>query len=900
MSKRHLQSVLVTLVSLVVGFSAEAQLDVNDLRLTNRAQCAIDSESPTQSVFMIIDGFNSGRVGHALARSMGGVPEEVSVQAMREFRFASAGLLQLVVDRLISGSLPLLPLNLEDTVSSRYLPQYASLAKRCAQQNFCPLLKEYVAALWRNKTNDQRGASKRLAQDLFKPVHFLPENLSARSSCLLLKKFSPLQSHLHGTDISAPQLESLAQAVLNSSQYVTNCQEQSLDLDSRNVALQMDIRVNSQAWQAYGYDFWNSVKIYLSYGFRYAPEIQNFAPEFHHIFRSLDFEESALLVPNGCKSITPPKCDSDTLNGNAIRELAKSSGQAPEFEKLVPESTDRELLSKGARGVNNDFLGTLNYESASEWVGQFRKNFVEQRWIMKNKVFNGTHAVTLISEEFDPAELVSFVLPLIQGQVSQEVRDELAYMCLEWRLAGDKQLDFLSSDIDQVAQLNSMIAANSPLGLSIKEQVSYFQNLGPHLGPFCQQLENSKFFQVEEYVTNWAGLENWAKELTSKTMEFPDGIPWTPFSRAEGPFLTFGSERTVLCANAVDCVRKIVKAVVDLHAVAQYAEAFLPTGDQVKSPDLFNPYAELKACKIYDPWYVTKKNRRLFMADLANAALFGWNPVPLYLDMNWTAPHVTSFNKLLSEGKLKFDSNIEKSRLQAALIADFGPYLGTPCAVQVSPGADRGFDFYAFNGISLNYCKANRSSGGVAERPNDVRSSTPRENSYCGGCSLNFVGVSSSAASLEKGSFNPLKFGVYLFRAFYRFAKGMKDKVNVPQTYTLDVNKVAETYLRHGNSIPESCVSALGEGLSCFQDACGSKIADYIEKTYQTKVTGMTVQKTSLSRGSDYGDVRAQFKVSGCSQNFAIEAKCVGRNAKIFRVVRHSLREPSQCRGRLK
>ncbi|MFN7455598.1 MAG: hypothetical protein ACK5RO_13195 [Pseudobdellovibrionaceae bacterium] len=876
-------------------------LDINPLRMTNRAQCAIDSDYPTQSAFSIVDGFNSGRLSHALAKNIGQDPSLLTFEAMTDFRLSVAGLQMQIAEKLLNGELPLLPHNVSE--EGKAIPlKYQRAVVSCKSEVFCEDMKNYVSEIWKQSSLPKENRTQALTRvDNFSPQAFLPNSLEARVNCLLLKKFSPLQSHLHGTELNAAGLQNLAEAVINQANHITSCTDTSSEIDSRNTALQIDIRANPEAWNKVGFDFWNSLKIYFSWAWRNSEELKKWSPKYYRLFRSIDIEESLLLIPNGCKSIQQPKCDSETLSLNAIRELAKNNNQANEFDHLVGKGPEKELISKGARSVNDDFLGTLSYEKASEWVSHFRKNFIEQRWLMRNKIFNGNHHLTLLSKTYTAEQLVSFARSyLLSTPITPALRDEAAYMCLEWQLSSDNRLDFLNTDIRRVSELDSMIRQNSAHGLSVENQVQYYRSLGSAMKPLCEELETKQFFNASGYQTNWVGLENWAKEMTSKSVQVPEGMAFVPSVPATGAFLTFGSDQIPLCVNPIECTRKAFKAAVDLHAAAQYAEAFLPTKDQVSSPDVFNPYAELKACKIYDPWFVTNRTRKVFLADLANTALFGWNPLPIYMDLNWTAPRVTSFNQLVQEGKLKFDPNVEKSKMQKALLADFGPWLGTPCAVQISPAGETPFDFYAFNGIALNYCKVNKGRDGVAERPDDIRTSEPKDSSYCGGCSLNFVGVASSAAAkVDTPSFNPLKFGVYLFRAVYRFVKGMKDGVNVPRSYIVDVNQVTETYLRLGKKIPESCVEPLSLGLSCFYDTCGSKTAKYLKEKYN--ITPLNVYIRDIDdMVSRTANKEVTFKIPGCKHEYSIDVTCSGRQTHHFRVNERSLFEPRSCRGRLK
>lgn len=847
-----LKQLMILSLCLTWGLFSQAQnLPFNELRFANRAQCAIDSETPTQSAFVLLDSYNAGRVASNAAKTLNLDPEATAKTAMNEFRLASAHLLQVILKKLSSGQLPLLPTNVDESQKVS-LKRYQTLAIACENNPFCPGLRGYLQDLWNQSSIASSDRLKTLrALDNFQRNQIL--ELYDKPICSHLKKFSPLQAPLHTTGVTAGQLASIAETALNANDFITTCDSESPDIDPRHVALQIDLPyAQPRLWNEVGFDFWNSVKIYMSWAWRYAPEMEKKAPQFHSLLRSMDLEESLLFMPNGCKSITLPQCDNQTLAVNAIRELAKKTGTLTEFDELVPNGPDQNLVDRGARAVNNDFLETLSYEKANDWVANFRKNFVETRWIMKNKVFNANQTLTSISNHFSPQQIANEIKAmLVEPAVSTQVRNEAAYLCLEWRLAASERLDFLSSDIERVSQLQTMANMNTQVGLSTDKQIALFKEMSLALEPVCDGLEQSEFFRKEGYTTDWSGLEAWAKEMTNQSL--PQDGQATSFvpTLVDGiALLTVGTPTTVICANGMDCARKIFKSAVDLYTASTYAEAFLPVTSTPMSADVFNPYAELKACKVYDPWFQTNRVRKVFVADLINTALVGWNPIPLYMDVNFSAPKVTSFNQLLKDGKIKFDPNLQKSKMLAAVVADFGPLLGSPCAVQLSPNADKAFDFYAFNGIAVNYCHVRAKHDGTSDKPGDVKITDPKNSSFCAGCTLNFVGVSSGAASLTSGGgFNPLKFGVYLFRAIHRFFKGMKDKTNIPNTYTININHVVDTYQKNGNTIPEHCVDSLSQGYRCYQDLCASKLASMIENDWKTAPATVKYTNDNRSRG---------------------------------------------------
>lgn len=891
------------LLILALGLVCEVNADISrihPIRITNRAQCALDSDKAAKSVFAIIDGFNAGRLSHVLGRNLGVDPVPYTQEAMVEFRLAVTGLTLEIIQKLLSGRLPLLPTELESPEAKALT--YSALAKQCHHDPLCPALRPYLSDIWgASAPPDPSLAQKHLGVvDTFTKDHFISQNgVEAGLNCSVLKKFSPFQANLHGTAADVGQLENLARALKQPEKYIAPCFSQDKSIDSRSAAVQYDIRIDQALWDKVGFDFWNSVKIYFSWAWRYSQAMPRWSPRYYQLFRSLDVEESTLFVANGCESLMPPSCDQDRLAMNALRELAKPGDNLTEFDELVPKGADRNLVERGARSVNNDFLSTLGQESASDWVKQFGARVTEQRWAMRNKLFNNAHFYSALSNVYSPRQLADHVESFIyRSKIDTQFRDEMAYLCLEWRLSSDERIDFLRSDIDQLVTLSSVMEIPFPPGVSARNQVAYFGEVAQYIKPFCERLESQKFFNVDGYETNWSGLERWAKELSVSALPKSELKAGPMTLDALGPFLKSGIQKTELCVNPIDCARKVFKMAVDLYGVSQYSKALMPTPGKVNTPDLFNPYSELKSCQVYDPWHVTKKTRKSFIADMLNTLLFGWNPLPIYVDTDWAAPKVSSFNKLVEDGVLKFDPNIQQSKAQVALLADLGPWLGAPCAIHIAPTGGKSFDFYAFNGISINYCDSRATFDSVSSRPGEVVAEPGKEASYCGGCALNFVTVGSAASSATMGTFNPLKFGVYLFRAVYRFFTGMSDPVNIPKTFTLDPVAVTRTFDRYGQSIPQSCVEALGAGMDCYQNTCGSVAAKFFRDKFDHEITDLRIE----ARVDAYGqsdEKTVLFKVPGCEQDFGIDIRCSGKIEDYY-VHPRSLFTPKVCRKNLR
>ncbi|AFY00426.1 hypothetical protein [Bdellovibrio bacteriovorus] len=882
----------ITLVTLLIALTlpalSRAEVPAHQtsllspLKFTNRAQCALDSEKPTSSIMIMIDGYNAGKTANSVAKLRGLNTEEYSNKAMKEFRLSVAYMTLNIMNKMIRGQLPVLPMNLK----TADLPKYLQANHSCeASGGNCSELNDYLSQIWAR-------AGKRadlLAFDRFTQANFPLHSSKDRLGCYYIKKFSALQGHLQNPEVNQANLQDIALAYLNEADYLTGCFNADDSLNNRFVTLQIDWETNANSLAQQGFDFWNSLKIYLSWAWRHTNEVEQLSPNFGRIFRSIALEESIMFTPNGCKSMTKPSCDSEYLSANSIRELAKISGPTPEHFDTVPGGTDAEMLEKGVRGVNNDFLGTQSFDSAQEWLANFRKNVIQSRALMKTKYQAAITNLNLLQDQLGSAVLSTVVSKDISAHRGNEaMMNELYYMCTEIRLAGDETLDFLKTDIERIAQLKNMTQMQYSDRRSLQEHVNFFKAVSSQVLPFCNELEKQNYWNKSGYTVNKSGFAPWAKEMMQLQAN-PEEAKFIPTAFNNQALLSWNNQSVsgaqAICYSSVDCTRLMVKSMVDLYAVSTYADALVPLAGKTSDPNLFNPYSELKTCKMYDPWFQTQRMNKVLMVDLANTALFGWNILPIYVDVNFTAPKVASFNQLVKEGKIKFDPRVEKSKMQTSLVADFGPLLGAPCAVSLNSNGIKNYNFYSFSGLTVNYCDSKQSNEVVSNNPSDFATGAKTARSFCGGCTLNFTAVAAASTSTF-GVVNPAKFVVYLFRTFQKYFSAKKDKVNIPKSWEVNAAYAAEVYKKYGQ-IPTHCVDQLSKGLKCFRDSCAAKAADVFEKAYNTKVHEVYIREDDDSQWPPSDTKEAWIKSDLCKGEAVIRFTCNERRVENFRT--HSM-----------
>lgn len=839
---------------------------LNPLRFTNRSQCAIDSQSPTTSLFLMIDGYNAGKAGHSLAKLANLDADEYSARAMREFRLAATYMTLNIMNKMMRGQLPLLPTNIEKSP----LKGYVNAVQKCEQTMNCPEMNEYISQIWKN------AGSKPALQtvDRFTQANYPRHATKDRLGCYYIKKFSGLQAPLQQTEANKAVLQDVALAYLNDGDYITGCFDSTETLDSRYATIQIDWETNQESLKVQGFDFWNSLKIYLSWAWRNSDELTKMSPTFSQIFKSIALEEAILFTPNGCRSMAPPSCDSEYLAQNSVRELAKANAVSKEHFQNVPASTEREMLEKGVRGVNNDFLGTQSQLTAQEWLAGFRKNVVQSRGLMKTKYQSAVQNLNLIADNLGSAKLIAGLQATIAAKdaSTDQISNELYYLCTELRLTADDQIDFLKSDIDRLAQLKNLSRLEYSDRRTVKDFLAFFKEISAQAMPICEQLEKVNYWNRENYIVNRTGFASWSRELL-QLKEEPEAAKFTPAPVNGAPMLSWSNPTTTaqaICMNPTDCIRLAMKSLVDLYAVATYADAVMPLAGTTATPNLFNPYSELSSCKMYDPWFATKRMNKVFIADLANTALFGWNFLPIYVDANFSIPRVASFKQLVDKGVIKFDPRLDKSKLEKTMIADFGPLTGAPCAVSVDNQGMKNFNFYSFTGITVNYCDGKQTSEVVAQKPSEMVSSPTKSRAICGACTINLQSVATSASATTVGALNPVKFFVYVFRTFSKLYEAKQDNVNLPISSNVNPAYAAEVYQKYGE-VPTQCVEQLGRGLRCFQNTCSAVIADAFERQYKTKVRDVYLKN---DENSGTANSEAWIKSDLCNGEVIVPASC--------------------------
>jgi hypothetical protein len=878
-------------------FSFDSLASNTQIRLTNRAQCAEDSHSPSDTVFLILDTYNAQKLAHNYAASQK-LDSKIWVEkAALEYRMSMTHNTLTVMNKILLGQLPLLPVNLKNPRLP--LQQYQKIVSSCKSLLRCPELDNYFQKIWKAAdVTDEVSRKTMIEIDQFTDGHFITQTRSVgryqtvsvtnRIECSLLKKFSPLQINLGSNLAGKTEIEQIAKAYLNRNNYIASCYSQGEDINNDYAALQIDIMMDSALWKSIGFDFWNSVRIYSSWTWRKTDLVTPMSRTYNRLFKSIALEESMMIIPNGCQSVTPQECNEKNLSENAIREFAKVDSNLKEYTSSLPAGPEKLLISQKPPPVNTDILKIFGTESSNDWIEKFRDKFIRARGVSHARVQTFLQTLNVLSTNFkvETAEKGFQTLLKLAESGNQNAKTDLYYSCQELRTAFDLTLNQYRKQIElafRSPQLQRMNQNNDRVLLVLW---NYVEQVANKVLPVCDQANEKRLATVPHADFSSKKLRPWFQEYVydkRATNEIDDPGLKKSVLRNEPLFLWNRSQGiiqgNVLCYDESDCVRLVVESSMELAAASKYASAFVNEENGLQSASLFNPYAELTACSIYDPWLMSRQAYKGLFKDIVNTALFGWNFLPIYVDATQPLPKVSSFQTLIEDGVVKFDPKIEKQRSLLTLYADLGPLLGAPCQLSFSEtGKDMVLAPYYISGVSVVACDGSKEKS-IEVRSGEIENGENKSISKCFSCSIYFESALAQATNKLSTSFAPLKLGISIFKTISNFVSAKADQVNIPIEHTINPVYAAEIYHRHG-SIPEMCIEQLTRGLQCFENVCAARAAKAFEQATGEQVTsayiGHEAHGETQTRNHTYAYLSGKFCEKESTEEIRIPVVCTG------------------------
>ncbi|MFT6067857.1 MAG: hypothetical protein ACJAT2_001200 [Bacteriovoracaceae bacterium] len=856
---------------------------LNNMRFTNRARCALDSKKPTQSAFVMVTNIDAARSLYRLAKATNQDSSTVVKKGIRRFRYSVVQLLELIHRRLMNRELPLLSSNSTENHVPR---KYKKLMESCRSDEYCDELDQYIQKIWKISSNDSLNNIEKVLkyydvdnyhskESFLDPKDFEDKKVNTKLSCHYLKKFSPLQAHLYGTKPNKKAMTQIAEAAYKSDEMLARCDDFDSQENLKVAGYQIEFTgLKDKKWNEQGFDYWNSLKLYFSWAWRNAPEMEQIAFPFGEVFPAIAIEEAVMLVPNGCKSITVPECDGDYLALNAMREFAKKDMRKKKITLDVlselPEGPQQDLLDDTFTDVNNDILDLVKQPDASAWINNFQTNLSGTRSLMKNKLIKAVTFLDIAKANLNKKKLIKklnqqfSIFKTAEGRSSVEntdLKNELFYLCAEFNFSHHKDFSFLRGNLDILSKTTLIDGITKGLSKnSTKAYFEYYTEIAEAITTQCSSLEQREIWN-DEFELEKQGYSSWYIEKIyedkyKSTLE----IKAKEYLAIAKPELAYGqySEskdfNDVLCASPAHCARKVLGSIVDLFSTSQYANTFYSLDQALKSPALFNPYAERTSCKIYDPWYKSRAIIFNLFADLGQAALSLTTPGAIYSSFNLKPGRVVSFRQLVEEGKIEYDTRMDSGGVQASLVADFGPLLGVPCAISYMPTSNP-YNTYRFAGISAAACTSSSDNDLVVRNASDYDDNQTTNRSGCASCALNFESVATSATRLAP----TVGTTFFLVKAIIRLYKGLKDPFNIPRSWEANPNYVLDSYKKFGE-IPKKCVRSLRKGKMCLRNDCEENV---LKALYDK--ADVSVKSFRQDNGNAY------LKVHNCEEEIVVD-----------------------------
>lgn len=783
------------------------------IQISNVAKCASESALPTDTVFLSISAENVGRLSSAIAESKGFQKAEFIDKAIRAYQNRILNLSLRILSALKQKTLPLIQQSEEDR-------SLIEKFRECKNGLSCD-----------NYKNIMQGRFD------FAKISSAYDRES-QISCVSVDKFSSLQADLFLHEISADNLTALAKSYFEDLKTTRSCTEQ-LSSQQVNTYFLATLNLNptsSGEFQKNGFAFWTSFKIYLSAAWRYV-DLPTDELLFRKIFRSIAFEEDLILIPNGCKSILAPSCDSNSLTATNIRELANQLHETDPIPINSEELRTRTFQPDNSSDVIEASIA--NSIEDNKWLVKLHKSLRAFSWGLATE-FRGTQEFfqTLMIQK-GVARLIEDLnqqLDKLNGMGYQAEAELIPFydMCLENNLLGDARFSFYRFDLNSLDKISAMALTRRYDLIKPAEIVNVYNEFNSKLKPICDrvnELVTKKGFKNKSMQTHRPWFKRYLQQYLKKELSSQQETPSETVSNTASTgvtanslnaYLKLSSNSTidpdyVFCPSPVECARTVIESVAQLNRIALNSKAFL--SNDVTDVPIFNRGSDKVACGLFNPWEHSEQAHKKLFYDLLSSAVFSYTFLPIYIDVNYKPRELVSFQKLVADGTIKFDTKYDVNKLNTILIANFGNLLGAPCQISISQTekAQMPNPLFGFKGISVGACSADNHNkvdlSGAKILGDSFKNMKDDDLTKCGQCSINFEPITYNTSK----QFAPLRFILRLLNGFFIFNRSMQDP-SVPKTEEVNLDFLVETYKKF-NSIPKFCVKPLSNGQPCLQDS---------------------------------------------------------------------------------
>jgi hypothetical protein len=244
----------------------------------------------------------------------------------------------------------------------------------------------------------------------------------------------------------------------------------------------------------------------------------------------------------------------------------------------------------------------------------------------------------------------------------------------------------------------------------------------------------------------------------------------------------------------------------------------------MKSPDLFDTYANPTACHLYDPWSKQRNAWKLFVADLGSALLQGASCGAIRFNvLNLPTDNVISFKEIYENEKMSYEAVTKHESLKYVAGIDYGFLPGLTCGASVGNIIASGRSYSIpgqFAELEVKTCAASSTTDYKIDRNVNVDPSSGKVirtdqsiSQKCFRCSFGLKEIAQNACIAPLVG-QVASASVGLFQGIMRLISNLSDKNNIVKTDSLNIDQISESYKISQTMIPE-CHKKLKKGITC-------------------------------------------------------------------------------------
>ena len=885
--------------------SSVSAFDLAPLEFSNRADCAAKSQSPSGSFFVFADAKNFGRSLHRLSALVGEPMVPFLPRGIQTYHATLAQISKLIIERLISGELPLLDSNAEPLSSHL----------RMCRKGDCTHLHSHLKAAWLSQSQlgvpsgPLAGAGNGYHSQVSSGSPGSGANTNrgqgSRVVCLRPKFDNPLFRSVGYHQMGKEYVHQLARGLARESEF-QDCLS-SVPFQSQSAIL-FQIEPLPKNWDEIGFDIHQSFRLFLSWAWRESSEVADLARPYAELLQSTRVEHDTFLFSQNCKSLAPPQCDATSLSADLLGHLGSEFGRKNLVNREVPLDPSELLMSLAQTGVQTGLRSNtvLSKRPNSTWEESLAAHFSDvQRY--RSGIYQALHTslfrAEAIFKRFSSffsleAELDAY---LQRSRADSKALSELHFMCLENRLTSDPNGNWFRSRLEQAMATSPLDGYNDLTRRPTSEYFRLFVEHADRVRSFCDRVSNS-WVQNSNRGPEWnpGQIRNWAREIlpmlpsnsehaesfvqnlaSQRTTATPlqgsgagAGL-WSSSNFATDPIEPGLDSQTAIfiggppaltasriCANLADCWRDYTETVVQLYGLGVYASGVLPQFE-AKPTEVNSPMGSQVACDIYDPWFAKNRARLLLVHDLLIGGASMVAGLPVFLAGEIKPGEVVSLKSLVEDGRIQYEPQTTSPSYTPFGFVNFAGF-GLPCHVSFTETDVRPLKGRFFARVSGEICASDEKKILESSGARDFENPQQSDFHLCGGCTLELTSeevLFTSVFFLAQGGLDY----VPIVGPILRFLRRMKHPDDIPRSKWLRPGDVVQAVKDHGENLPNWCLERLSQGLPCIPDSC----AAFAKRDFESR-NRIRVQSATADSSSSSNQKLIWMRVQGCEKGHVV------------------------------